>query len=60
MLEGSTHVWCENCRASQPAIRHEMSGRDVTGQFEAPVDVVCDHCKYIVATFYRAPAPAPA
>jgi hypothetical protein len=32
-----------------------MEGRDVTGQFEAPVDVVCDRCKFIVATFYREP-----
>jgi hypothetical protein len=53
MVSDATHVYCPNCRDIHPAIFDALEGRDVTAQFEAPMDVVCDHCKFIVATFYR-------
>ena len=56
MLDDRTHIYCPNCKAIRPAVPIEMNGRDVTGTYEGAVDFLCDHCKYIVATFYREPA----
>jgi hypothetical protein len=55
MFNDRMRVWCENCRAVRPVLIEAHEGRDVTGTFEAPTDVVCSEGRLIVATFYRAP-----
>ena len=53
-----SHIWCKNCAAIKPMRIDELRGRDVTGAFDKPADIVCEDCAYLITTIYDA-APTP-
>lgn len=52
-LGGLTHAWCLGCGSIEPVIIDRMDGKDVSGNFAAPTDVVCSVCRSVIATMYR-------
>lgn len=51
----SSHVWCDQCESIQPMLLAPMEGRDTTGQFSKPVDILCGTCHLVIATMYSKP-----
>jgi hypothetical protein len=49
-LERFPRVWCDTCEAIQPMVFDVMKADDKTDHDAA--DIVCDHCKSIVATLH--------
>lgn len=49
------HIWCAGCKEIQPALYEEMPGRDVSGKFKRPTDIICSECRLIIATLYDEP-----
>jgi hypothetical protein len=49
-LERFPRVWCDTCEAIQPMVFDVMKADDKHDP--AAADIVCDHCKSIVATLH--------
>lgn len=45
-------IWCDNCETIRPLKLAPMEGKDVTGQFAEPVDLLCTDCRFVIGTTY--------
>lgn len=45
-------IYCEGCGEIRPLVMDEMPGKDVSGKFSRPTDMMCGDCKLVIATTY--------
>lgn len=53
MNEDAQYIWCPGCGEIHQLLTDAMPGSDVSGRFYDPEDLICDHCKLVIATTYR-------
>lgn len=47
-----SHAWCDMCEAIKPIRIDNMGGKDVSGTFFHPTDLVCNDCDCVAATLF--------
>jgi hypothetical protein len=47
-----THAYCETCNAIRPVIQESLTGPDTSRKFIGG-DLLCNECRFIIATLYE-------
>lgn len=56
MSQRQSFIWCSHCESVQPLVTDAMTGLDVSGRFQSPIDLMCGTCRLVIATTYT-PVP---